>query len=50
MALHSSDCGYIPEDVALTPQWDAMPIKTAADQRRFIDETRQRLARWTQDE
>ena len=36
--------------LALTPPWDAMKIKTAAEQRKFIDEMRKRLARWTQDE
>jgi hypothetical protein len=36
--------------LALTPQWDALTIKSATDQRKFIDETRKRLARWSQDD
>ena len=36
--------------LALTPQWDAVSIRSAADQRKFIDEIKKRLARWTRDE
>lgn len=36
--------------LALTPQWDAVTIRSTTDQRKFIDEIKKRLARWTQDE
>ena len=36
--------------LALTPQWDAVTVKSAAEQRKFIDEVKKRLARWTQDD
>lgn len=42
--------GRLARTLALTPQWDAVSIRSAADQRKFIDEIKKRLARWTQDE
>jgi hypothetical protein len=36
--------------LALTPQWDTLLIRSAAEQRKFVDEIKKRLARWTQDE
>jgi hypothetical protein len=36
--------------LAFVPEWDRIAIKTAAEQRRFIDEVKKRLARWEQDE
>jgi hypothetical protein len=36
--------------LALTPQWDALVIRSATEQRKFIEEIKKRLARWTQDE
>ena len=36
--------------LALTPQWDAVTIRSTTEQRKFIDEIKKRLARWTQDE
>ena len=36
--------------LALTPDWDHSTLKSAADQRKFVDEVRKRLARWEQDE
>lgn len=30
----------------LTPQWDAQAVKSAADQRKLVDEVKKRLARW----
>jgi hypothetical protein len=36
--------------LALTPQWDAVSIRSATDQRKFIDDLKKRLARWVQDE
>ncbi len=32
--------------LALTPQWDSQTIKTAAEQRRLVDEVKRRLTRW----
>ncbi len=34
----------------LTPQWDRFSLRSAADQRRFLDELSRRLARWEHDE
>lgn len=34
----------------LTPEWDRLVVKSAADQRKFIDEVKKRLAKWEQDE
>jgi hypothetical protein len=36
--------------VALTPEWDRVTLKSAADPRKLIDEIKKRLARWEQDE
>ncbi len=35
---------------ALTPEWDRQVLRSATEQRRFIDEVKTRLARWAQDE
>jgi len=32
--------------LALTPEWDAFTVKSAAEQRKLIDEVKKRLARW----
>jgi hypothetical protein len=32
--------------LVLTPEWDALPIRSAADQRKVLDELKKRLARW----
>jgi len=32
------------------PEWDAYVLKTSADVRKFVDEVRKRLKRWTEDE
>jgi hypothetical protein len=34
----------------LTPEWDRMTVKTAAEQRKLIDEVKKRLARWETEE
>ena len=34
----------------LTPEWDRISVKSAADQRKFVDEVKKRLARWEHDE
>ncbi len=36
--------------LAITPQWDAVTIRSAADQRKCIDDIMKRLAGWAQDE
>ncbi len=30
----------------LTPQWDTQAVKSAADQRKLLDEVKKRLTRW----
>ena len=34
----------------VTPEWDRMTLKSAADVRKSIDEIKKRLARWEQEE
>jgi hypothetical protein len=36
--------------LALTPEWDAFSVKSAADQRKLIDEVKKRLARWADED
>ena len=36
--------------LAATPEWDRFSIKSAADQRKLIDEVKKRLARWADDD
>ena len=36
--------------LALTPEWDRFTVKSAADQRKLIDEVKKRLARWVDDD
>ena len=36
--------------LVLTPEWDRVAVKSAADQRKLVDEVRKRLARWEHDE
>jgi hypothetical protein len=36
--------------LALTPQWDTVAVKSAADQRKLVDEVKKRLARWDQED
>ncbi len=36
--------------LALTPQWDTQTVKSAADQRKLVDEVKKRLARWDQED
>jgi len=35
---------------ALTPEWDRLELKNAADVRKGVDEVKKRLARWTEEE
>ena len=34
----------------LTPQWDTQAVKSAADQRKLLDEVKKRLARWADED
>jgi hypothetical protein len=34
----------------LTPEWDRLALKSAADARKLMDEIKKRLARWEQEE
>ncbi len=36
--------------LASTPEWDRFTLKSAADQRKLVDELKKRLARWEHDE
>jgi hypothetical protein len=33
-----------------TPEWDTSVLKSAADERKWLDHVRQRLARWTSED
>jgi len=35
---------------AHVPDWDTYALKTSADVRKFVDEVRKRLTRWTEDD
>jgi hypothetical protein len=34
----------------LTPEWDRVVVKSAADQRKLIDEVKKRIAKWDHEE
>jgi hypothetical protein len=34
----------------LTPEWDRMVVKSAADQRKLLDEVKKRLGKWESEE
>ena len=36
--------------LALTPDWDRITLKSAAEQRKLLDEVKKRLARWEHEE
>lgn len=36
--------------LAITPQWDAQPVRNANDQRKLIDDIKKRLLRWDQED
>ncbi|MFO1217771.1 MAG: hypothetical protein U1E89_05230 [Burkholderiaceae bacterium] len=40
----------IARRLALTPEWDKATLKSAADQRKWLDEIKKRLARWRDDD
>lgn len=35
---------------ALAPEWDTQPVKSAADQRKLVDELKKRLERWQRED
>ena len=36
--------------LALTPEWDTVVVRSAAEQRKLLDEIKKRLARWDQED
>jgi hypothetical protein len=48
------DAGVISARLArrlmLTPEWDRIAVSSAAEQRKFVDEVKRRLARWDSEE
>ena len=34
----------------LTPEWDRFAVRSGADQRKFVDEVKRRLERWTRED
>ena len=42
--------GRMARKLAITPEWDALCIASASDQRKCLDELRKRLARWNREE
>jgi hypothetical protein len=48
------DSGVIQAKLArrlmLTPEWDRVAVKSAAEQRKLVDEVKKRLARWETEE
>jgi hypothetical protein len=50
----SLDAGAIQARLArrvmLTPEWDRVAVKSAAEQRKLIDDVKKRLARWETEE
>ena len=40
----------VARKLALTPEWDRIAVRSAAEQRKLIDEVKKRLARWDHEE
>ncbi|MBL8318328.1 MAG: hypothetical protein JNJ42_07970 [Burkholderiaceae bacterium] len=40
----------IARRLAITPEWDKATLRSAADQRKWVDEIKKRLARWQNDD
>jgi hypothetical protein len=40
----------IARRLMLTPEWDRMAVKSAADQRKLLDEVKKRLSKWESEE
>ena len=36
--------------LAITPEWDSTTLKSAADQRKWVDEIKKRLERWRRED
>jgi hypothetical protein len=36
--------------LAITPEWDHVSVRNAAEQRKLLDEVKRRLARWEQED
>ena len=45
----SSITARLARRVAISPEWDTLVLKSAADVRKCVDEVKQRLARWTEE-
>jgi hypothetical protein len=46
----SSIAAKLARRLVTTPEWDRYTLKSAADQRKLIDELKKRLSRWTDEE
>ena len=46
----SAVAARVARRLALTPEWDRFTVKSAADQRKLIDEVKKRLARWVDED
>ena len=42
--------GRLARRLALTPEWDRVEIKSAAEQRKCVDDLKKRIERWERDE
>ena len=40
----------IARRLAITPEWDSATLKSAADQRKWVDEIKKRLERWQRED
>ncbi|MDE2371694.1 MAG: hypothetical protein KGN16_22195 [Burkholderiales bacterium] len=40
----------VARKLALTPEWDRIAVRSAAEQRKFVDNVKARLARWDHEE
>ena len=44
------DRAKLARRLMLTPEWDRIAVKSAAEQRKLVDEVKKRLARWEHEE
>jgi hypothetical protein len=42
--------GRLARRLALTPEWDRVEIRSAAEQRKCVDDLKKRIERWERDE
>jgi len=47
---HGAIAARLVRRLVNTPEWDSFTLKSAADQRKLIDEVKKRLARWTDED